>query len=128
MLSELPLVDRNVSGRACFKSVGLRLDRDIVGTSFTDTEALMEAAVTGQGIALGRLSVLRSDSFGGKLVRLSEARLAGFLLSLRGLSGCSGSKPGPGRLPGPADRRGQSLAGCDVWAPGAETRVHLRKP
>src|SRR6267143_22512 len=51
-----------------------RLDA-IAGTSFTDTNALMEAAVTGQGIALGRLSVARSDILAGKLVRLSEHSL-----------------------------------------------------
>jgi hypothetical protein len=28
----------------------VKLDRDIAGTSFTDTNALMEAAVMGQGI------------------------------------------------------------------------------
>jgi LysR family glycine cleavage system transcriptional activator len=39
---------------AWFKSAGLKLDCDIAGTSFTDTNALMEAAVMGQGIALGR--------------------------------------------------------------------------
>jgi LysR family glycine cleavage system transcriptional activator len=48
------------------------LDRDIAGTSFTDSNALMEAAVTGQGIALGRLSFTRSDLLAGKLVRLFE--------------------------------------------------------
>ena len=32
----------------------------------------MEAAVTGQGIALGRLSITRSDMLAGKLVRLSD--------------------------------------------------------
>jgi LysR family glycine cleavage system transcriptional activator len=35
----------------------------------------MEAAVTGQGIALGRLSVTRSDILAGRLVRLSEHSL-----------------------------------------------------
>jgi LysR family glycine cleavage system transcriptional activator len=69
------LIDRNLSWRAWFKSAGVKLDRDIAGTSFTDTNALMEAAVTGQGIALGRLSVTRSDILAGKLVRLSEHSL-----------------------------------------------------
>jgi hypothetical protein len=64
-----------VSWHAWFKSAGLKLNREIVGTSFTDTNALMEAAVTGQGIALGRLSVTRSDILAGKLVRLSEHSL-----------------------------------------------------
>ena len=75
MLSEPLLIDRNLSWRAWFRSAGLKLDRDIIGTSFTDTNALMEAAVTGQGIALGRLSFTRSDILAGKLVRLSEHSL-----------------------------------------------------
>jgi LysR family transcriptional regulator, glycine cleavage system transcriptional activator len=75
MLSEPLLIDRNLSWRAWFKSAGLKLDPKIVGTSFTDTNALMEAAVTGQGIALGRLSFTRSDILAGKLVRLSEHSL-----------------------------------------------------
>jgi LysR family glycine cleavage system transcriptional activator len=75
MLSHPLLIDRNLSWHAWFKSAGLKLDRDIAGTSFTDTNALMEAAVTGQGIALGRLSVARSDILAGKLVRLSEHSL-----------------------------------------------------
>jgi LysR family glycine cleavage system transcriptional activator len=72
MLSLPLLIDRNLSWHAWFKSAGVKLDREIVGTSFTDTNALMEAAVTGQGIALGRLSFTRSDILAGKLVRLSE--------------------------------------------------------
>jgi LysR family glycine cleavage system transcriptional activator len=75
MLSQPLLIDRNLSWRAWFKSAGLQLDRDIVGTSFTDTNALMEATVAGQGIALGRLSVARTDILAGKLVRLSEHSL-----------------------------------------------------
>ena len=75
ILSEPLLIDRNLSWRAWFKSAGLKLDRDIVGTSFTDANALMEAAVTGQGIALGRLSITRSDIPAGRLVRLSEHSL-----------------------------------------------------
>jgi LysR family glycine cleavage system transcriptional activator len=75
MLSQPLLIDRNLSWRAWFRSAGLKLDRDIVGTSFTDTNALMEAAVAGQGIALGRRSVTRSDILAGKLVRLSEHSL-----------------------------------------------------
>jgi LysR family transcriptional regulator, glycine cleavage system transcriptional activator len=75
MLSEPLLIDRNLSWRAWFKSAGLKLDREIAGTSFTDTNALMEAAVAGQGIALDRLSFTRSDILAGKLVRLSEYSL-----------------------------------------------------
>lgn len=72
MLAGPLLIDRNLSWRAWFKSAGLTLDRDIAGTSFTDTNALMEAAVMGQGIALGRKSFTHSDILAGKLVRLSE--------------------------------------------------------
>jgi LysR family glycine cleavage system transcriptional activator len=75
MLSQPLLIDRNLSWHAWFKSAGVKLDRDIAGTSFTDTNALMEAAVMGQGIALGRLSFTRSDILAGKLVRLSEHSL-----------------------------------------------------
>jgi LysR family glycine cleavage system transcriptional activator len=75
MLSQPLLIDRNLSWHAWFRSAGLKLDRDIAGHSFTDTNALMEAAVTGQGIALGRLSFTRSDILAGKLVRLSEQSL-----------------------------------------------------
>lgn len=75
MLAMPLLIDRNLSWRSWFKSAGLELDREVAGTSFTDTNALMEAAVTGQGIALGRLSVTRSDILAGKLVRLSEHSL-----------------------------------------------------
>jgi LysR family glycine cleavage system transcriptional activator len=64
-----------LSWHAWFKSAGLKLNRDIVGTSFTDANSLMEAAVTGQGIALGRMSVTRSDILAGKLVRLSAHSL-----------------------------------------------------
>ena len=56
MLSQPLLIDRNLSWHAWFKSAGLKLNRYIVGTSFTDANSLMEAAVTGQGIALGRMS------------------------------------------------------------------------
>jgi LysR family transcriptional regulator, glycine cleavage system transcriptional activator len=75
MLAQPLLIDRNLSWHAWFKSAGLKLDRDIAGTSFTDTNALMEAAVMGQGIALGRGSFTQSDILAGKLVRLSEHSL-----------------------------------------------------
>jgi LysR family glycine cleavage system transcriptional activator len=75
MMSQPLLIDRNLSWRAWFKSAGVTLDRDITGTSFTDTNALMEAAVAGQGIALGRASVTQSDILAGKLVRLSDHSL-----------------------------------------------------
>jgi LysR family glycine cleavage system transcriptional activator len=75
MLSQPLLIDRNLSWQAWFKSAGLKLDRDIAGTSFTDTNALMEAAVMAQGIALGRRSFTQSDILAGRLVRLSDHSL-----------------------------------------------------
>jgi LysR family glycine cleavage system transcriptional activator len=75
MLTQPLLIDRNLSWHAWFKSAGFKLDRDVVGTSFTDTNALMEAAVAGQGIALGRRSFTQSDILAGKLVRLSDHSL-----------------------------------------------------
>src|SRR5260221_13629738 len=79
MLSERLLIGRNVSWRAGVRSAGVTLHRDIAGTSFTDTNALMVAAVAGQGIALGRLSLTRSDILAGKIDRLSEHSLRAFL-------------------------------------------------
>jgi LysR family transcriptional regulator, glycine cleavage system transcriptional activator len=75
MLALPMLIDRNVSWRAWFRSAGLKLDRDVVGTSFIDANLLLEAAITGQGIGLGRMSVTRSDILAGKLVRLSDHSL-----------------------------------------------------
>src|SRR5258708_18656777 len=56
MLSQPLLIDRNLSWRAWFRSAGLKLDRDIAGTSFTDTNPLMGAPLTVHGISLGHLS------------------------------------------------------------------------
>jgi LysR family glycine cleavage system transcriptional activator len=75
MLALPLLIDRNVPWRAWCRSAGLKLDRDIVGTSFTDANSLLEAAIRGQGIALGRMSVTRSDILAVKLVRLSDHAL-----------------------------------------------------
>jgi LysR family glycine cleavage system transcriptional activator len=75
LLSAPLLIDRNVSWRAWFRSAGVTLDRDITGTSFTDSNALMEAAATGQGVALGRSSFTRSDILAGKLIQLFEHSL-----------------------------------------------------
>lgn len=102
MLSEPLLIDRNLSWRTWFKSAGLKLDSDILGTSFTDTNALMEAAVTGQGIALGR-------NYGGKVCSPFRAQLARFLQSLCRLPELLRIKPSFGGLPRLVDRRGQSL-------------------
>ena len=72
ILSQPLLIDRNLSWHAWFKSAGAKLDRDIAGTFFTDTNA-DGSCVTGQGIALGRLLVARLDIPAGKLVRLRVA-------------------------------------------------------
>ena len=90
MLSLPMLIDRNLPWRAWFKSAGVRLDRDVRGTSFTDTNALLEAAVTGQGVALGRLSVTRSDIVAGKAGSPIRPRFSANFPALRSLSGSVG--------------------------------------
>jgi LysR family glycine cleavage system transcriptional activator len=60
---------------------------------FTDANPLMGAAVTGEGIALERRSVTRSDIPAGRLVRLFEHSFARFLLPLCGLSDLFGVQP-----------------------------------
>jgi LysR family transcriptional regulator, glycine cleavage system transcriptional activator len=70
----------------------------------------MEAAVIGQGIALGRTSVTRSDILAGKLVRLSEhsLRVSYCHYAVYPISSESNSLGG---FPGVADRRGPSYLG-----------------
>ena len=74
MLSMPLLIDRNLVMADLIQVCRFELDRDAAGTSFTDTNALMESAVTGQVIALGRLSVTFRH-LAGKLIRLSEHSL-----------------------------------------------------
>jgi LysR family glycine cleavage system transcriptional activator len=70
--NERLLIDPNVPWSAWFKSLGVQVDRKIVGNSFMDANLLMEAAIDGQGLALARQSSARSDLLTGRLVRLSE--------------------------------------------------------
>jgi len=71
-VNERLLIDPNVPWSTWFKSLGVQIDRKIVGNSFADANLLMEAAIDGQGIALARRSVTRADLLNGKLVRLSD--------------------------------------------------------
>jgi LysR family glycine cleavage system transcriptional activator len=103
MLLEPLLIDRNLSWRAWFKSAGLKLDREIAGTSFTDTNALMEAAVAGQVYTIGYLGRKAGSPFGTQLAR--------FLLPLCGLPDLFGIQSLPGGFPGLVDRRGPSCLG-----------------
>jgi hypothetical protein len=109
MLALPLLIDRNVSWRAWFRSAGLKLDRDIVGTSFTDANSLMEAAVTGH---CARVLVCHTIGYsGGKARSVVRTQLARFLLPLRCSSDLFRVHPSPVGLPGLAGRRGPSFLG-----------------
>lgn len=72
---DLPLLlDRNIPWPLWFRGAGVKLDRRIVGTSFTDANLLLEAACAGQGIALARASVASPDLSSGRLIQLSSHR------------------------------------------------------
>ncbi|MFB6449084.1 LysR substrate-binding domain-containing protein [Bradyrhizobium tunisiense] len=71
-LRERLLVDPNVPWSAWFGSLGLQVDRKIIGNSFWDANLLLEAAIAGQGLALARRSAVRADLLAGRLVRLSD--------------------------------------------------------
>jgi hypothetical protein len=75
--------------------------------------------MTGEGIALGRRSVTRSDILAGTLVRLSEHSLR-VPTAQCGLSDLFGVQPGLGGSPGLADRRGRSHLGSCGAASGAK--------
>lgn len=68
------LLDRNIPWPLWFRGAGVKLDRRIVGTSFTDANLLLDAACAGQGIALARASVAAADLNSGRLVQLSGHR------------------------------------------------------
>jgi LysR family glycine cleavage system transcriptional activator len=70
--TERLLIDPNVPWSTWFRSVGVQVDRKLVGNSFTDANLLLEAAIAGHGLALARRSVAKADLLGGRLVRLSE--------------------------------------------------------
>jgi LysR family glycine cleavage system transcriptional activator len=71
-VNERLLIDPNVPWSAWFRSLGMPIDRKIVGNSFMDANLLMEAAIDGQGLALARASVARAELLAGRLIRLSE--------------------------------------------------------
>ncbi len=74
-LLQLPLLrDPRIPWNKWFACVELRVDDDVAkGTAYTDAGLVLEAAIAGHGVALGR-SVLAADSLSaGALVRLLKA-------------------------------------------------------
>lgn len=70
-LLSLPLLrDVNLPWRHWFNFAGIKLKEDLRGTSFTDANLLLEAALSGQGVALARGSIARPEITSGRLVRL----------------------------------------------------------
>jgi len=72
-LLKLPLLrDLNLPWTMWFNVVGIDLREDIRGTSFTDANLLLQAAVSCQGIALARRSIAADEIASGSLVRLFD--------------------------------------------------------
>lgn len=72
-LLKMPLLrDTNLPWSYWFEAVGVTVRREIRGTSFTDANLLLEAAVSGQGIALARKSICAPELASGRLVRLFQ--------------------------------------------------------
>lgn len=72
-LLAVPLLrDLNLPWHNWFSHVGIKLNRSIQGTSFSDANLLLEAAIAGQGVALARGSLARSEIASGRLVRLFD--------------------------------------------------------
>ena len=70
-LLNLPLLrDMNLPWLAWFKLAGITLKEDVRGTSFADANLLLEAAASGQGVALARGSIAAPEISSGRLVRL----------------------------------------------------------
>lgn len=70
-LLEFPLLrDLNLPWSRWFKHVGILLQGDVRGTSFTDANLLLQAAISGQGIALARRSIAAEEIASGTLVKL----------------------------------------------------------
>lgn len=72
----LPLLrDSNLPWAGWFKLVGIHLREDVRGTSFTDANLLIQAAISGQGIALARKSIAAEEIAAGTLVKLFDSAL-----------------------------------------------------
>jgi len=72
----LPLLrDLNLPWARWFKLVGIHLREDVRGTSFTDANLLIQAAISCQGIALARRSIAAEEIASGSLVKLFDHSL-----------------------------------------------------
>jgi LysR family transcriptional regulator, glycine cleavage system transcriptional activator len=75
-LLKLPLLrDTNLPWARWFALVGIKLREDVRGTSFTDANLLLQAAISCQGIALARKSVAVDEITSGRLVKLFNQNL-----------------------------------------------------
>lgn len=75
-LLKLPLLrDLNLPWEKWFAHVGVSWKGELHGTSFTDANLVLQAAVGRQGIALARSSIVADEISSGRLVRLFEQSL-----------------------------------------------------
>lgn len=75
-LLKLPLLrDLNLPWEKWFSYVGVSWKGEIQGTSFTDANLVLQAAVGRQGIALARSSIVADEISSGRLVKLFEQSL-----------------------------------------------------
>ncbi len=72
-LLEFPLLrDLNLPWERWFAHVGVTWKGKLRGTSFTDANLVLQAAVGRQGIALARSSIVSDEILSGRLIRLFE--------------------------------------------------------
>jgi LysR family glycine cleavage system transcriptional activator len=72
-LLNLPLLhDANLPWKFWFKKLGLHVNEDVRGTSFSDANLLLEATISGQGIALARGSIVADEISSGRLIKLFD--------------------------------------------------------
>jgi LysR family transcriptional regulator, glycine cleavage system transcriptional activator len=76
LLGALLLQDERVPWSIWFKVAGLPTDHPVKGTSFSDANLLLQAAVAGRGIALARGALVAEDLAYGRLVQLFDIRAA----------------------------------------------------
>jgi LysR family transcriptional regulator, glycine cleavage system transcriptional activator len=75
-LLRFPLLrDVNLPWERWFAHVGVTLKGELRGTSFTDANLVLQAAVGRQGIALARKSIVSDELLSGRLIRLFEQGL-----------------------------------------------------
>jgi len=75
-LLKLPLLrDLNLPWAGWFRLAGIDLREDVRGTSFVDANLLLQAAISGQGIALARRWIAAEEIASGSLVKLFDTSL-----------------------------------------------------